>query len=136
MKYFKVKTGFEPEDIIHIDESELEKAIYAQISGRVAMLKGGTIRGNNIISITEDWHRAMGYNQGYELGPEDFEHINQKLGDSYNGVIGEKVEAVQFLIDTNQTHLIGKNVDIKKLQSSGKNFLDDEISKLADDKKA
>ncbi len=109
-KYFKVKTGFEAEDSISITQDELEKAIYAQITGKVAIFRNGTIRGNNIISITEDWHTEMGYNKSHVLEDDDFAEISQR-GRDYRGLIAEAKMNVDYLIDTNQTHLVGKNIE-------------------------
>jgi hypothetical protein len=33
MRYYKILHGFEPEDYIPIDETELEKAIFAHLRG-------------------------------------------------------------------------------------------------------
>lgn len=87
MKYFKVKTGYLDSDFIPIDETELEKALRAFVSdGSKVIFNGGAVRGRDIISITEDWHRALGFNYGYRLVPEDFEIINKKLPE-YKGFI-------------------------------------------------
>ena len=79
MIYFKVKTGFEPNDFISIDETELHRAVIAQATGKIGIFKEGTVAGNNIISIKEDWSRMMGYNRGYELNDENYNDIPRKL---------------------------------------------------------
>jgi hypothetical protein len=113
---FKVKHGFDNQDFIRIDESELEKAIYAQMTGKVAVLNGGTVRGSNIISITPDLHRAMGYNDGYELVAEDFAEIrNSGIENKARECFEEKKSKVYELIANKQEHLIGKQNDTKQL---------------------
>ena len=48
MLYFKIKTGFGPNDYITIDQEDYVKATKAQITGKVAMLKGArNLSGNN-----------------------------------------------------------------------------------------
>ncbi len=132
MKYFKVKTGFTLEENISITEDELEKAMYAQMSGKVAMFRNGTIRGSNIISIAEDWHKAMGWNAGYELGPEDFAEIRLK-GGGYRGLIAGAKQRVEHLLETNRPDLIGKNTDIPVINSPEINSrLAGEINSLAE----
>jgi hypothetical protein len=85
MKYFKVRMFNEN---ISIDETELARALYAQITGKVAILKNGSVSGNQIFSITPDYHKAMGYNEDYKLTPEDHKEIAGKCRD-YIGVVGE-----------------------------------------------
>lgn len=106
-KYFKVQIGFGKSDFISIDEVELDKAIYAMVSGKIAIFKNGSVAGNNIISILPDYHKAMGWNYGYEFFPEDWNRINAKCK-SYQGVIEEAKNRVNYLIQSGQTHLIGQ----------------------------
>jgi hypothetical protein len=78
MKYFKVKIGYKDDEFISIDQSELKKALIAQVNGSIAIFNEGSIAGNSIISITPDYNREMGYNRDYRLGGEDYEHIGSK----------------------------------------------------------
>lgn len=107
MKYFKIKFGFNNQDFIRIDETELDRAMYSQITSKVGVFKNGTVRGSNIISITPDIHREMNWNDGYEFQPEDFADI-RRVEKKYEGVIGETKSRVENLIQTKQEHLIGK----------------------------
>lgn len=110
---FKVKHGFENQDFIKIDESELEKAIYAQMSGKVGIFKGGTVRGSNIISITPDW----GFNAGYELQAEDFAEIRNSGAERKARELMEQAkDHVYELVNSKQEHLIGKSNEVKALK--------------------
>lgn len=111
MRYFKVKTGYGAEDFIPITEKELDSALYAFVTDSKIILDGGPVNGKNIITITEDWHRAMGWNYGYKMGPEDFEDI-QAL--DYKGVIAQAKARVTNLIKTGQTNLIGRE-EVKQI---------------------
>ena len=77
MKYWRIKTGYGVDNFISIDETELAKALRAQITGRVGLFKDGTITGKSIISITPDYNKMMGYNRDYALVAEDYERIGQ-----------------------------------------------------------
>jgi len=80
MKYFKVKIGFGKTDYIRIDETEVAKAIRAQVNGSVALFsEGGSIAGNNILAVLPDWNRVMGYNRDYELNGEDWNEIGKRV---------------------------------------------------------
>ncbi len=78
MKYYKVVYGYDAEDYIQIDETELKKAIFAHMTGKNAAFSGGTITGGRIVAIQPDYHRAMGWNRGHKLGPLDYEELSEK----------------------------------------------------------
>jgi len=77
MRYFKVQIGFDEGNYISINEHELPLAIKAMGTGEVAVFDEGMVAGNNIISVTPDYNRAMGYNKGYKLTGEDYRHIGK-----------------------------------------------------------
>ncbi len=106
-KYFKVVRGFGTDDFIPITEKELEKAIYAHISGKTVVFDNGSINGAHISAIMPDFHRAMGWNYSYKLQPEDFSEINGLIGGEYKGILGQVKEKVNYLMKSGQAHLIG-----------------------------
>ena len=75
MTYFKVKTGYGKGDFLSIEESELTMAINAQLTGKVAIFKTGTVAGNNIMSITPDWNKVMGYNADHVMTGEELNQV-------------------------------------------------------------
>lgn len=83
MKYFKVQKGFAVDDYITIDETEVEMARRAFITGKIADFKGGMVSGKVIQSITPDWNKVMGYNRDYKLNGEDYEEIGAKRVEEY-----------------------------------------------------
>ena len=107
--YFKVQYGYNHDDYLPIEYHELDKAMYAHLTGAVAAFENGSVTGSKIIVIKEDFTRAMGWNRGYQLTPEDQGEIAVKCKD-YKGLIADSRERVNHLIKTNQTHLIGKNI--------------------------
>ena len=113
MKYFKIKVGYGENEYVPIDEDELETALFVFLTEGKGIFKNGVVRGKDIIGITEDWHKAMGWNKGYELSADDWIDIKEKgVQAEYQGLIGEKKEKIQYLIQTNQQNLIGKNVEV------------------------
>ena len=109
--FFKVIHGFDNQDFIRIDETELEKAMYAHLTGKVAILGGSTIRGSNIISIKPD----MGFLPGYEMQPEDFIELKAKEREfrRFSDHIGKKVS---YLIAEKKENLIGTGFEIQSNQ--------------------
>lgn len=89
MKYYRVKTGYGKDDFISVDETELPMAVRAQISGRVAVFKGGTAAGNNIMTIIPDYQRAMGWNRDYQLTGEDYDEIGPTKQREYQNLLQE-----------------------------------------------
>lgn len=76
--YYKVKYGFKDDECISIQENDLKKALYAQINGGIVIFDGGSVSGNNIISITPDLHRALGFNPEYKLTGEDYRELGNE----------------------------------------------------------
>lgn len=118
MMYFKVKTGYGVDDFISIDETEVRSAINAQVTGKVAVCKGGTISGNHIISITPDYNRLMGYHRDYQLNGEDYDAIGNT----------EQVAHQNFLEDT-RNELTGIKAPERTKEIS------DGVKKLAESKR-
>lgn len=103
MQEFKVKIGFGVDEFIIISQQELEMAIRAQITGKIAIFNEGTVAGNNIIFITPYFNRVMGWNRLYQPDFEDYNLLGKKRVDAARNLFGE----------TKQKVLGG--VDIKKL---------------------
>jgi hypothetical protein len=130
--YFKIIRGYNTEDYIEIDRSELEKAYYCFLEKKDAIFSGGAVRGSQIQTIQPDFHRAMGWNRGYKLGAEDFEELGSKGVDrKYRNILLESENRVKHLIETKQEYLIGKGVDIPKIETKVSN----EVAQLANSKR-
>ncbi len=78
MKYYRVKFGYGRDDFYSVDETEVRKAIRAQVTGEIAIFAEGTIAGNSIIAIMPDYQRMMGWNRDHELNGEDHREIGDK----------------------------------------------------------
>lgn len=130
--YFKIIRGYNAEDYLEIEESELEKSLYCFLEKKDSVFSGGAIRGSQIIAIQPDFHRTMGWNRGYKLCAEDFEELRQKGVDKKcNNLLSSAKQRVQYLVSTKQENLIGTNFEIKKVESP----IGNEMKVLADSKK-
>ena len=95
-RYFKVKFGFGKNDSISISEDELALALRAQINGKIAVFNEGTVAGNNIIAITPDYNKALGFNPAYELVGEDYKQLGKLEIDAHRELIeSKKIEISQ-----------------------------------------
>lgn len=117
--FYKIVHGFNAEDYIEIEENEVQKAFGAFLQKKDAVFSGGAIRGNMIQMIKPDFHRTMGWNRGYKLGELDYEELEQKgIDRKANMFLSLNKEAVHHLIESNQTHLIGKfEIDEPKVKT-------------------
>lgn len=106
MNYYRVKIGYGNDDFIAIDETEVSKALKAQINGSIALFKEGSIAGNNIISILPDYNRAMGYKRDYKLTGEDYDYIGQKRVDEHRHFLEEKTAEIQMQLSGNNNKLL------------------------------
>ena len=113
MKYYRVYTGYT--EYIPIDSTEMEKAMFSFITGSpVALNNGATSR---IDRIVPDYHRAMGWNPEHRMNADDWTQLkSQGIDENYRGAIGKAKDKIQHLIETKQSHLIGKNVKLPELE--------------------
>lgn len=112
--YFKLLRAY-GNDHVSIEEAELEKAIYAQVSGDIFIGPGGSIAGNKIEMIVLDIHRTAGYNEGYRMQPEDWSYIRRDFGGQDIRNLAEKkfltaTDSVKLNIERNRPDLIGKDM--------------------------
>lgn len=136
MRYFKIRIEYGRGDdrYVFIDETELELAYLCFLTDTKAVFSGGPVRGKDIISITEDWHRALGWNRDHQMGPEDWGEANDRCA-NYRGVLPAVKEKVMYLMQTEQQHLIGKNVDIPALAFGPKGSILPEVLALTESKR-
>lgn len=121
-----------------IGEDELEKAVFSFITGKPVVFKSGAAL-RHIESIMPDYHATMGWNEGYKLGADDFAYIrsngvDRKLSKKYE----EITTKVQYLIETKQEHMIGKNINIPELSAKTDErhkLLSEDIARLASKKR-
>ena len=89
MKYYRVKYGFGKDDFYSIPETDLEKAMRAQIKGTIFVCDEGTIAGNNIPSIMPEYQRALGVNRDYSLTVEDYRELGIKAVEEHRTFLSE-----------------------------------------------
>ncbi len=107
--YYKIIHGFNPEDYIEIEPSEVQKAFYCFLEKKDSVFSGGAIRGSQIMEIKPDFHRAMGWNRGYKLNSEDFGELSEKgIDRKAQTFLARSKEVVEHLLKTGQPELIGK----------------------------
>ncbi len=124
---FKVYIDFTNYIPIHGDE--LEKALYAFLTGQPVVFEMGAA--NKVINIVPDYNKRAGYYTDGKLSPDDIAD-RERYKHHFAGVIGEVKEKVQYLMENNQKHLIGKNVEISELGQSKNPQLSEMSEELAD----
>lgn len=101
MRYYKIVFGYDAEDYIQIDETELKKAYYAFLTKKDATYSGGAVRGSQIVAIQPDYHRAMGWNRGWKLGPDDYAQLSDEGVDrAHTHYLAEVKTEVQALLSS------------------------------------
>jgi len=109
--FYKIIRGYDSEQYIEIEASELDKAFYCFLEKKDSVFSGGAVRGSGILAIQPDYHRTMGWNRGHKMDSLDFEDLNDKgLDRKFREFLSSSKEKIHFLIQTNQLHLIGKEV--------------------------
>lgn len=111
-RYFKVVYGFSEDEYLTVDETEVKKAIYAHLTGKKTAFNSGSVSGDKIIVIKEDWHKELGYNRGYKLKPEDYAEIEATVAKKYVGLIARAQEEVKQALRENRLVDITKPLEI------------------------
>ena len=127
-KYFKVYQDFSR--YVPIEEEEYEKAIYAFIKGKSAVFEAGAV--SRIEGVFPDLNKMNGWYSDYKPNQDDNGEL-ENAREVANKITSKIKERVQYLIDTKQENLIGKNVEIPEL-SAPKNPEISAISKELSDK--
>lgn len=111
--YYKIKYGFKGMDFVSVEAGpDLEKAVYAWSTGNIASIAGKMVNGNNIISIEPHYQKYTGWHETYEPRESaDFEQIQRDCPDFAN-TLPYYQERVKFLMNSNRTAEIGKNVTL------------------------
>ena len=110
MLYYKVFKGYT--EYVPIDETELEKALAAFKFGTAVIFNSGAVE--KIEAIIPDLNRSMGWNPSYKLGDDDWNDIRNKGIERKCAELHQKTkEKIEYLIETKQQHLIGKNAEVK-----------------------
>lgn len=117
MRHFLVKYGFSRDEVIQIDHTEVEKAIYAHLKGITVAFKNGSVSGDRIIAIVPDFNSELGWGLDHKLDSYDYGDLDRVgLREKYQSFLSEIKEKVQYLMQTGQTNLIGKNAKIPELE--------------------
>jgi hypothetical protein len=129
--YYKIIRGYNSEDYISIEKSELEKAYYCFLEKKDSIFSGGAIKGSQILAIQPDFHKTMGWNRGYKLDEYDYADMSQKgIDKKLQHFLSETKIRVQYLISTDQINLLGTNFEIPKLNQG----FSEATKRLADSK--
>jgi len=106
-KYFKIKYGFGVFDFVSLKDSEVEKAIYAQLKGVPVRLGDSFVNGKNIISITPHLHKYTGWNDTYEpASSEDLKQIKRDCP-NFEGCLEAYTDRVRGFIGNGQDKMVG-----------------------------
>lgn len=106
--FFKILLGYNQEREVQITAEELEKAYGIFLLGGRSIFSGGAVDGKLIHAIVPDWHRLMGWNPGYRLGPDDWEEIRSNGSDvAARGLLSGAQARVQGYITAGRPELIG-----------------------------
>lgn len=89
MKFYKIVWGYDAEDMVQIDETELAKAMQCFITKKDGIFKNGPMKGDRIITIQPDYHRVMGWNPGYKLTAEDYGEIGPQVRREHENFLEE-----------------------------------------------
>lgn len=111
MLYFKVFSGFNDPNPISIDQSELATALKAQITGKVAIFKNGTISGNQISKILPDYNKVEKiYNpSGPDYLPKGAEAEHQRVLENAQEIVVAGIEGRKPMLKLSENPSVVKH---------------------------
>lgn len=125
--YFKVYEDFAR--YIQIDETELEKALYAFQTGKGVIFENGAL--NRVESVLPDLNKECGWNADYKPQADDFPYL-EAVKPKYAGIVGKTKDKIQYLIQKGRQDLIGKNVYIPELNQPQNPEISEATKQLAE----
>jgi hypothetical protein len=129
--YYKLKIGYGLEEYIQITRDELEKATYCFLTKKDSVYSGGACKGSEILAIQPDFHRVMNWNRGWKLTGDDYDELRQKgIDRKMNKELEDTKIKIQYLIETRQENLIGKNIQTPELEKTKE--LPDDLKRLSE----
>lgn len=90
--YYKVEKGYK--DYFIINSDDLPRAYFSMMNpDTVFSCPEGIVLGRQITGIVPFYNRAMGWNEDYELGPYDYEEINDyQLKEKYTDLMEDAIQ--------------------------------------------
>lgn len=133
MLYYKIFRDKDFTNYVPIDETELEKALAAFRFGTSAIFKNGALE--KMGDIMPDYNRTMGWNPSHRLDDDDWADIRSKGVDTKLRELNQSTkEKIDYLIETGQQNLIGKNAHVEIPKRSQN--ISDSVKSLSDKFKA
>ena len=114
---WRVVYGYNPNDYISIDETYLEKAKFAMISGKVFNYKTKTIRGREIKSIEPDYRFYTGWFDSYEIqSGEDQVQIDRDVPmEAIEERSAKADQRVKYILTSGKTQMLNHIGQVDKL---------------------
>jgi len=110
MRFYRVQISYD-RFISISSEEDLQKALYAFMEDKKIILSNGAVDGKMIMSITEDWNKAMGWNPNHKLDTNDWAEIKKSGTEKlYNGHLAQIKDYVNRLVSERKENLIGKEL--------------------------
>ena len=130
--YFTVYTRNFKHPEIDIEESELEKAQYAMMTGgnTNVTFKSGWVIASEITQIMPNYGKTMGWNPEHKLDKDDWNEINNTHAmRRLPHAIGKAKERIDYLIANGQENLIGTNAEVPVLEEKNTSKYAKDLSK-------
>lgn len=105
MKYYRVQYGYGKDEFYSIPETEVSKAMRAQVKGTVFICEEGTAAGNSILTIKPDYNRLLGYNRDHQMTGEDYDELPRDAKHEHMQLLKEEqIKAFEVLGNNLQLH--------------------------------
>jgi hypothetical protein len=120
--FYKIKRGYNKDDEIKIEGSDVQKAIIGFITGDPISLNGMIVSGKTITSIEPDYNEILCFRDDAHIDGDSMAYLKRSgILDNHRDYLDENTRIAQYLIENKMKSFVGKFDTLEELQANSLN---------------